>query len=217
MIQLRESDFLWKCYVRYYKSDLFQLPPHPRSVCNFFWKAVGGMFMYVFWDMYVIIAGPMFAIISVLLWLVAIVTTKHCYCVPLFMAALLMTIATITFGTLRWIAYWERKKVGGVVNFSVLSFVVFGICSGMCSMPFSGSASNWQPIHLLYGACVVVGIVGIVVGIVGGAVLILNAAFSKEQVLKSYLESFKSRVCPLVKAPWEEKDDSAGICQPKEN
>lgn len=217
MIQLKEDDFMWKMYKRYYQGAYFTpTPPHPKTLCNFFWKAVGGMWLKLFWDMTVFLPVAVFGVFAVLGWWGApspeakVIDVGGLVCC-LIMVASLVVIACVTIG--RLLAWCERTHN----EWLIVVLIAVAACCGIALALGGLYKAEGRPVWLLfiYGALTEIGIVAVILGI-AFTMYWFNNDTGTGNVIKQYLRAVKNRVCPLIKVPGEEdvKSDSE---QPKDN
>jgi len=220
MIQLRKDDFLWRCYDRYYQGEnTFERaddangvsqPPHPHSICNFFWKAVGGLIKSWCWDSNPLIAFPILVLVcSVLIYgISAVILHGKTGMVGIMyvLSSMVFCLLSFLFVVIRWVGYWEKQgRKGRIVNsISVTAFVVL-LFSTWFSTFFITKEAPWEPIYLLYGFSAVSAICMSFLWLIGICYLLFSKKSPTGQVITSYLGSFKDKVCPMVKAPWEEE------------
>lgn len=210
MIQLKETDFLWKCYKRYY-DDMLK-PPVPGSICNFWWKSVGGMVKWLFWDCPFFIIGPIaFALTALCIWgSIALDAWVSFFPGILFFALCVATgLFSLFLIIFRYGEYWDNK---GVLGKWMQGIGAIGIGTAVLSFIFSfmwrdalNKGGPWLPIYVLWGFLTVLSILVLLAVIVASVYCFSNHSTSGK-VVRAYLGSFKSWVCPLVKAPWEESD-----------
>ena len=184
-MQIRETDFLWKCYKRYYKSQ--NVIPHPYSICNFIWKAVFGMLFWLIWDLPGIIVYLLFAG-AASFFLVSGDKTTLSGAIFIITGSILV-FTTVLVGVVRYYCYWNSKENGKTMN--LIGGIVGGIflASLYFSIVFCGK-SEWNFMYFFYGFLTTIAFVGI-----GGAAFLFS---------KTFWVYFKTKVCLPVKAPWEE-------------
>lgn len=221
MIELKREDFLWKCYERYYQHE--SVKPQPGSVCNFFWKAVGGMLRWFFWDcMFLLSASISVGLLSTSIWLMAEIEGFENALplgFPLLVIIIVLGFYNVFFFIFRYIEFWTAKgQIANIVlpasGIAALVLVVSGLLSGMWKTILA-KHGDWELIFLLYGFLSV--IVGSLFFL---GLFALVYSFSGEtstgKVLRAYLGSFKDKVCPLVKSPWDQQPSTEpGVEEPK--
>lgn len=204
MIELKKEDFLWKCYERYYKYA--PAPKPPRSICNFFWKAVGGMFAWVFWDSMILVTGTVIlAMFLGLIWAFKEVdgfNNPVPYGMVLFLSIFCLGFINLGFFVVRYVEFWRTKeKTGAIVLASTAIVAALAFLSFVISLGFKG-AREWDWVYLLYGLITTVGICA-GMGAIFGILVFFSAESSTGKVIRAYLGSFKDWACPLVSSPWD--------------
>src|SRR5262245_18919127 len=62
-MKIQDDDILWKLYLRYHKGSEGKIP-EPKSLCPYFWQAMGGLFLRVFIDLPVYLIIPAMVVIA---------------------------------------------------------------------------------------------------------------------------------------------------------
>lgn len=212
MIQIRENDFLWKWYKVYYKE--ISPPPHPKSVCNFFWKSVGGIFKYIWDDSPSFVVIPIFILVLAgLMFLDSFIDPSddkgffYIFCSLLFVLSLMVYTAFISaFILYRGNNFLNNKGKFGKIIKNIFGYVfIYMIFSFVFSLAFKGKDEHWQLIYLWYGM-LLTGVFCITFSIVLFIIWFFSKDTPTKQLITAYFMAVKNQVCPLVKAPWEEEN-----------
>jgi hypothetical protein len=65
-MKIKETDFLWSCYLRYYEGEGEKTPP-PSNLCRYFWTAMMGLGAKVYCDSNMFLSMACFGIIFCLI------------------------------------------------------------------------------------------------------------------------------------------------------
>lgn len=201
MIQLKEDDFLWRMYKRFYAGQ--REIPHPRTVCNFFWKAMRGMCLKLIWDTNILCPVLLFGSILAFSILGSYYSESDSVLnVLTFFTSLISGSAfvIVTCGRFLWWAERNEKQWVPVVVMAVvvLVFLSFGLGSKY--------ARDYE-ISLISGAILGGLTLLALLTLLVGFILVmywLNNDTNTCKVLKSNLIAFKTKICPLIKVPGEE-------------
>jgi len=207
MIQLNETDLLWKCYKRYYSQHL--QPPHPHSVCNYFWKSIGGLVLYVVCDLSFFILTPFLALIC---WYFAPdfsspeqpnVVWGVSWLIFIIISALYTFLKSANF----LVKHFGDRTVG------IVALLIIDLLLSLTISPIKDYGIFYG---LMWGAIylnsAILAVVVIFLLILWLATIIFVAGVDNsnksntKKVVIAYCKSFKDKLCPLVKAPWEKEE-----------
>lgn len=197
MIQLKETDLMWKAYKRYYKD---QQCLHPKSLCNLFWKSVGGMFKYAFWDTLVFLTAPVLGLAT---W--GSLELKNCVpngewlAVPVAFLAFGATITSLMFVLCRGMEWACRTNREWLIPTALVVLMV-GFMSVVFGLIYGSPFTVW---NFVYGFLTLAGFAAL---FCLGMYLYdkYNDPTSQTgSIIKTYFFAVKDRVCPRVLIPGE--------------
>lgn len=216
MIQLKETDFLWKMYKRWYQSEKFKYEggcPHPRSLCNFFWKSMGGVWMTLFWDLPFLLTAPLFVGVAWGMSELTDLNKKDANFLDIIQAFVLFgfVVAAVVHVIGRLMDMAVRRNQEWMIPAVILGMVFCGL-SCLMAIVFGKPLTFWK---FLGGA-----------GILAGTVFALLAIFylwdrfrdpesQTGRVVGEYVGAVKRRICPRILIPGEtppgEKKNETGL------
>jgi hypothetical protein len=205
VIQLKETDLMWKVYCRYYKG--YSEPPHPNSLCNFFWKSVGGMLAYLSWDL------PAFLVISVLYTLtygagsLAENLNGNSFQFLAILSFMFLGVASLVVTVSRfadWCQRTNRQHLGGLAFLAV----IVGFFTFLFGLLWGGKEGGVM--SFVYGFFTTLVVGG---GLCGYFYLYDRWKDPNSQtgaIIKEYYLAVKSRVCPRIMIPGEGQTQEVG-------
>lgn len=202
MIQIKETDFMWKCYCRTYQDEK-ETPP-PGNLCNYFWTSVWGMGIKFFYDSNFLLAVltlcGLFYLQSVTFNFMA-EASSFTQGIALF-EFFMFFIAVIVFGCVRTFKYlmpiMEKipekvlAKIAGVFVLGIFGFFIVAMARAFTSPDF-----NWTEFFQALGFGVLAMFVVFVICVLWAPISSLNFV----KTLGAFLKAKKDRVCPLVLPP----------------
>lgn len=211
MIEIRESDFSWRMYRRFYNN--VENPPHPRSLCRYFWRSVGGVVVSFLWDF------PFLVTLAVLVPLVALSWSGASSFVDsqsvagffgfLFcgLAAVVVTGGAIMVTVERLHNYCVRtgrEQVSRLLVAGVAILLVSVVVGDIWRVGLGGkdAPSHWW--HALYGFLTLLAVGAAVIFAVGVYIALFTDSTRTGAQVAAYLRAVKDRACPLVKVPGDE-------------
>jgi hypothetical protein len=207
VIQLHNG-FLWRRYCQYYGKDV--LPPHPKSLCNYFWKAMGGTVKWLFMDVTAFLIFPVSLALTIyLLMNVKSISDDSWGRIGMALAALGLTLWTGLLGTFRFFSFICNKFGDG---YAILVGVLLGFVAliGLVSVGIAGKAADWTWWHLLWSALL---IFGVIVVFMGGVFIKETYYDGRPSILRDLFMAVKNKVCPLVTPPpeWQKEVEEAEL------
>jgi hypothetical protein len=209
MIQIKETDALWRFYNRNYRG---RNVPEPKNLCNYFWKAVEGAIKAFICDVPALIVLPILWGFTGLVTLISYQTSGRPQEIPAFvlMISIFSTLAGATglvfsfaITLMRWFEYWENREE---VCFLSLGFLGLVGLAFMLGTAFKNDGA-WHWYYFFYG-------LGIELTAIVGSVVVFaiwyfcfsdNTNLGKNTL--QYLRAVKSKVCPLVVVPQSYTDE----------
>lgn len=208
-MKIQETDLLWKLYLRYYRGEDI---PEPKSLCPYFWKAVGGLLKVFFCDLALYVTLPLVTLAAVgyaaFIYYTMSGVSSPWIIFPTVAPALFLYLSIVILPFVHFIRWIESRPPTTQKRF----FTTFFVATGVLLVYFVLRSEpklvpNWRE-ELLTGLMWV----GVSWGlVVVGAVLyhcvICPAGVTRlGRQLILFLKSVKRGVCPLVDPPDGFKD-----------
>lgn len=204
-MKIKESDFLWKMYLRYYRGCVDIVEPH--GFCAYFWKAMGGAFLTLFVDVAIFITLPIVLALTVGSFYLLSFTAQNYdnafFIVPTSLLTTLCVLSCIFLPYMRF--YWwleKRSKTTHQWFVYVMILISFGCWTHVfLKDQIKWKEPNWSDVLLTAGISVAVLI------LIGFFVFVYNfinnpisfRLFFRQ--IKIMFLSVKRGVCPTVDAP----------------
>jgi len=205
MIQIQEKDCLWRFYRRYYN---IEVPPAPRNLCNYFWKAMGGFLQYLFYDINAFISIAILGSLTggFILCSAKLIQTSDTIFLGVVFAflTLLSGVGTVSIIVVRIGEYIKDKSQA--IKVSVLAPLLFLLLGFIFSASFTTPSSGftWWSVCMGFVTEVCLGLV--VTSIIGVWYLCFSDNTNLGKNILQYMKAAKSGVCPLVDPPQSHKD-----------
>lgn len=160
MIKIKETDFLWKCYLGNYRN---RYVPHPDNLINYYFNSMTGAIKIFFLQLNVLIPTFSLLFLSFNCYLItrAMEAKEHfTFLEGLFFIFLNMVMfGSIVFSVIlcieRWLEYWNKKnKLIFIISIIVLLSILYNFGFILCVYGFE----NWTWWNLLYSFLTEVGL-----------------------------------------------------------
>lgn len=212
-MKIKETDFMWKCYKRYWQTTEDKKVQPPGNLCYYFWTSVVGMLIKLGADTNYFLASLLSA--ALFLAIICIGALLSQLTSPGF-SIILMPLGMFSF-VYFWLIFfgrpffklidWLNKKFGENVEnwlaYAVIGGFFIAIVVGLC---FNWDKITWERTLEVFWS------IGITMGIGIGAILlyclVLYPLATTEffKTFWAYLKAKKDKICPVVEIPDEEFD-----------
>jgi xanthine/uracil permease len=210
-MKIKETDFLWSCYLRYYKGEI-EVPP-PSNLCKYFWTAMIGMAAKVYADSNMFLSMTAFAVMFVAILGMATIadllvqvnkTAAYFIATPVVLGGMFAFFSLMLLPVVRFCLWLETKfnskDLERKFALTLLSgfglFVLYGLI--FHHRPWDEAWAEFlKDLPVLIG--VVVG-----VPVLAGLGYCIYHPLKTTEVFKTfwaYLKAKKQKVCPLVEPP----------------
>jgi hypothetical protein len=202
-MKISDNNFLWKCYQRAYRDKPFQ---HPRSLCRFFWVALGGFLTMFILDWSFKLFWPCCLVVAVAsIWLIHLYedSLPPVVLVPLvavinISSFLVLLIPLFRFG--RWLESQPRRTRHLVCGFNITLFLIVPLAVGL-----TATDVNWPQFLRSSGLAlsILLGLFLAMVLVRAGYLFIYHRASMIEtgRTILAFLKTSKEKVCPPVELP----------------
>jgi len=208
-MEIKETDFMWQCYKRFYKGG--EIIP-PGNLCRYFWTSVFGWFLKVFCDYnYFLVTLVWMGLISLFINFLHLTDANSSLNLIISLPSAILIFLFIIFLVARFfilLTSWIEKNINpttvGKISWSILLVVGISLLSFLGHSIFT-QPPDWDKLLDFLIA------IGVTLGILVSLAVLYACVFyplSTTQFFKlfvQFLKAKKHKVCPLVTAP-EEKN-----------
>jgi hypothetical protein len=201
-MKIREDDFLWKMYLRYYKDcEIVE----PKSICPYFWKAMCGLVMFLFADVAFYIMFPLVVALTIGYGFFIVEGMKGVQSgwiiFPVIAGMMVLLVSALILCVVRWVGWMESRTLKTRNSIFLATMIPMIMFAGYHIIGTAKWNPDWS--GLLQGLTWM----GITWGGIIGAIALYHLVFRPaaasrfgKQILM-YLGAVKRGVCPMVEAP----------------
>lgn len=210
-MKIQENDLLWRWYLRYYKYE--KEIPEPKSLCPYFWSAMGGLVTIIVVDLALYITLPVaLAALVGYVYLIGSIdyfryTKNDLVAISIVIPGLILMIGCLILVVGKFVAWMERsvRRTKWVVSILLTTCIVLLVYSVFTAKPQPNP--NWKE-ELIKGLIAI----GVGWGIVMGGIALYYLVFRPASLTRlgqqviAFFKGVKRGVCPLVDPPDSFKD-----------